>query len=70
MSNTNITLKISGMTSPSCILTISNLIVDERGVEKIKVSYKNSSVTITGSEKLNKVQIINSINLSGKYHAE
>lgn len=70
MSEQVIHLKVKGMTGTTCEAIVANLIVDERGVEKVTVSFEKGSAEIYGSYKLNKTQIVNSINLSGKYHAE
>ena len=58
------------MTCDHCANTVKNLILDERGVETVKVSLENNSVDVIGKEGMNKDHIINAVNLSGAYHAQ
>ncbi len=70
MSENIINLRIEGMSSQGCVNIITNLIIDERGVEKVEVSLEKSTATVTGSYKLNSLQIINAINSSNLYYAK
>ena len=58
------------MESSRCAQTVENLIIDERGVEKVSVSLENGTVEIFGKQAMNKDNIVNAVNLSGTYHAE
>ena len=70
MSNESITLQITGIKSPECANILTNLVIDERGVEKVEVMIDKNLLIIHGSFKLNKTQIIHSINVSEIYHAK
>ena len=70
MCTTAIIIKISGMTGSTCAQTVENLIIDERGVEKVSVSWENGTVEVFGKQAMNKDNILNAVNLSGAYHAE
>lgn len=65
-----IVIKVAGMTSSHCVNTVTNLITDERGVKEIQVFLTKGIVEITGDERINRLQILNAINLSGVYHAQ
>ena len=58
------------MTCEHCANTVKNLILDERSVDSVEVSFQKNTAEVYGKEAMNKEHIINAVNLSGAYHAE
>lgn len=65
-----IELKVEGMSCEHCKKTVTNLLVDERGVKEVEVNLVTGLVAITGDEKMNEQQLINAVNYSGIYKAQ
>lgn len=65
-----IELKVSGMSCEHCKKTVTNLLIDERGVTEVEVNLSSGQVFISGDEKMNELQLINAVNLSGIYQAQ
>lgn len=69
MSTQKISIQIDGMKDQSCVVTVTNLIQFERGIHEVFIDLQKGVANVTGDEKMNKEQIIQSINLSKVYNA-
>ncbi len=65
-----INIQVTGIGDKTHATVVHNLIIDERGVEKISVIQESGKVIVEGTFKMNRDQILNAVNLSGVYHAE
>ena len=70
MEKDKINILVKGILDKIHATVVHNLIVDERGVEKITIIHESGKVIVEGTFKMNRDQILNAVNLSGIYHAE
>ena len=70
MEKDKINIQVKGILDQIHATIVHNLIIDERGVEKITIIQEEGQVIVDGTFKMNRDQIVNAVNLSGVYHAE